>query len=101
MKKAFLTILIVALTFNAFAFTYESQINPAEFANWYPVGVAYMEEGITIILANPKKEAEIKYHTGEIAKLKAQLLDPNQENKDILRKMQTNHLTKIKQYLRS
>jgi len=48
-----------------------------------------------------KKEAEIKYHTGEIAKLKAQLLDPNQENKDILRKMQTNHLTKIKQYLRS
>jgi len=47
------------------------------------------------------KKAEIKFHTGEIAKLRVQLLDPNQKNKDILRKMQTNHLKKVNEYLRS
>ena len=53
------------------------------------------------VLTQEAIQEGIRFHTGEISKLRVQLSDPNQPNKPILNKALTYHQTELNKFLRS
>ena len=52
-------------------------------------------------ITQEQKQAQITFHIGEITKLRIQLLNPNQPDRDILQESLSYHQQELNKYLRS